>query len=158
MNKQAFAFLTLFTLILMLSIYYVTMPADLNQINPDQILTTGPDDNDDSLGVLQDGLNEKYLQEKQNSQAVLSSPDASSKEKQDALQEVGKIENTQQVEKNVVGALEENGLKGCLVELNDQVVRIACPKDLKSVENASKAMKIVAGLVEEDCVPEVSFQ
>ena len=33
MNKQAFAFLTLFTLILMLSIYYVTLPADQGQLN-----------------------------------------------------------------------------------------------------------------------------
>lgn len=37
MNKQAFAFLTLFTLILMLSIYYVTLPADQGQLNPDQL-------------------------------------------------------------------------------------------------------------------------
>ena len=49
MNKQAFAFLTLFTLILMLSIYYVTLPADQGQLNPDQLLTGQNEDQDSHL-------------------------------------------------------------------------------------------------------------
>ena len=34
MNKQALAFLTMFSLILMLSVYYVTLPARFHQCQP----------------------------------------------------------------------------------------------------------------------------
>ena len=59
MNKQAFAFLTLFTLILMLSIYYVTLPADQGQLNPDQLLT-GQNEDQDSLATMQQQLQDKH--------------------------------------------------------------------------------------------------
>ena len=36
MNKQALAFLTMFSLILMLSVYYVTLPADSTSVMEEQ--------------------------------------------------------------------------------------------------------------------------
>ncbi|MFR4218799.1 MAG: hypothetical protein ACLT16_14240 [[Clostridium] innocuum] len=38
MNKQALAFLTMFSLILMLSVYYVTLPADSTSVMEEQAL------------------------------------------------------------------------------------------------------------------------
>ena len=40
MNKQAFTFLTLFTLVVLLGVYYVTLPADSITIEPDQLITS----------------------------------------------------------------------------------------------------------------------
>ncbi len=75
MNKQAFAFLTLFTLILMLSIYYVTLPADQGQLNPDQLLT-GQNEDQDSLATMQQQLQDKHNAQAQNSQSIVASPSA----------------------------------------------------------------------------------
>lgn len=72
MNKQAFAFLTLFTLILMLSIYYVTLPADQGQLNPDQLLT-GQNEDQDSLATMQQQLQDKHNAQAQNSQSIVAS-------------------------------------------------------------------------------------
>lgn len=157
MNKQAFAFLTLFTLILMLSIYYVTLPADQGQLNPDQILT-GQNDPDNSLETMQQQLEDKHNAETQNSQSVLSSSGSSTEDKQNALQEVGKIEQKQQLEQKIVDTLSSAGYAGCLAEISDEVVRIACPKSLSGADTASKIMKAVAELVEDGVVPEVSFK
>ena len=40
MNKQAFTFLTLFTLVVLLGVYYVTLPADSITIEPDQLIAS----------------------------------------------------------------------------------------------------------------------
>ncbi|MFQ8581287.1 MAG: hypothetical protein ACLSA6_01520 [Holdemania massiliensis] len=86
MNKQAFAFLTLFTLILMLSIYYVTLPADQGQLNPDQLLT-GQNEDQDSLPPCSSSCRTKHNAQAQNSQSIVASPSASTEEKQNALQQ-----------------------------------------------------------------------
>ena len=100
MNKQAFAFLTLFTLILMLSIYYVTLPADQGQLNPDQLLT-GQNEDQDSLATMQQQLQDKHNAQAQNSQAIVASPSASTEEKQDALQQAGQVEQNRKTEETI---------------------------------------------------------
>ena len=150
MNKQAFAFLTLFTLILMLSIYYVTLPADQGQLNPDQLLT-GQNEDQDSLATMQQQLQDKHNAQAQNSQSIVASPSASTEEKQDALQQAGQVET-------IVAALSQAGMEGCVAELEDEVVRIGCPKTLAGAENASKIMKIAADQLQDERVPEVTFK
>ena len=145
MNKQAFAFLTLFTLILMLSVYYVTLPADQSQLNPDELLTGQTED-------------EKRNTEIQNNEATVSSGSATTEQKQEALQQVDQIQQTQQTELAIVNALTENGLDGCLAELDDDLIRIACPKSLEGTDNASLIMKIVSSLMDGQQIPEVTFQ
>ena len=108
MNKQAFAFLTLFTLILMLSIYYVTLPADQGQLNPDQLLT-GQNEDQDSLATMQQQLQDKHNAQAQNSQAIVASPSASTEEKQDALQQAGQVEQNRKTEETIVAALSQAG-------------------------------------------------
>lgn len=157
MNRQAFAFLTLFTLILMLSIYYVTLPADQGQLNPDQLLATGGEE-EDSLATMQRQLEDKHTTDTQNSRSVVASPSATTEEKQEALQQVGLIEQRQSMEDTIVQALGEAGLDGCVAELDDEVVRIGCPKTLAGAENASKIMKIAADQLRDEHVPEVIFK
>ena len=154
MNKQAFAFLTLFTLILMLSIYYVTLPADQGQLNPDQLLT-GQNEDQDSLATMQQQLQDKHNAQAQNSQAIVASPSASTEEKHDALQQV---EQNRKTEETIVAALSQAGMEGCVAELQDEVVRIGCPKTLAGAENASKIMKIAADQLQDERVPEVTFK
>ena len=157
MNKQAFAFLTLFTLILMLSIYYVTLPADQGQLNPDQLLT-GQNEDQDSLATMQQQLQDKHNAQAQNSQSIVASPSASTEEKQDALQQAGQVEQNKKTEETIVAALSQAGMEGCVAELEDEVVRIGCPKTLAGAENASKIMKIAADQLQDERVLEVTFK
>ena len=150
MNKQAFAFLTLFTLILMLSIYYVTLPADQGQLNPDQLLT-GQNEDQDSLATMQQQLQDKHNAQAQNSQSIVASPSASTEEKQNALQQAGQVEQNKKTEEAIVAAL-------CVAELETEVVRIGCPKTLAGVQNASKIMKIASDQLQDERVPEVTFK
>ena len=157
MNKQAFAFLTLFTLILMLSVYYVTFPADQSQLNPDELLT-GQTEEEDPLQTMQQQLDEKRNTEIQNNEATVSSGSATTEQKQEALQQVDQIQQTQQTELAIVNALAENGLDGWLAELDDDLIRVACPKSLEGTDNASLIMKIVSSLMDGQQIPEVTFQ
>ncbi len=49
-------------------------------------------------------------------------------------------------------------MEGCVAELEDEVVRIGCPKTLAGAENASKIMKIAADQLQDERVPEVTFK
>ena len=71
---------------------------------------------------------------------------------------VDQIQQTQQTELAIVNALTENGLDGCLAELDDDLIRVACPKSLEGTDNASLIMKIVSSLMDGQQIPEVTFQ
>ena len=40
MNKQAFTFLTLFTLMMMLAVYYVTLPVETKKLDANDLIVT----------------------------------------------------------------------------------------------------------------------
>ena len=48
MNKQALAFLTMFSLVLMLSVYYVTLPSDSTSVMSNQTASGEQEDSKDS--------------------------------------------------------------------------------------------------------------
>ena len=151
MNKHAFTFLTLFTLVLLLSAYYITLPND-----------TYPKDN---LIVSSDGSDSKYLdvlneqrenQENSNDNIVASSKDFEKKTK--ALENNSELKKTKNIEKEITEELNKQNLQGCYVELVNDVVRIVAQKKDQNNENVVKIMKIVYDIVEEDKLVEILFE
>ena len=103
-NKKSIWFLTLFSLILVLSIYYITMPSELllstkenynNQSEKEE--TTEEEETQvtvnesDLLTSLRVEANDEMVQEMDELKAVLTSKDATSEEKNDAFERMKEL-------------------------------------------------------------------
>lgn len=156
MNKQAFAFLTLFSLVLMLSVYYVTMPIEkgglpvgneLIQENPQTLLKTMKNDLLEARSTLSSRYND-----------IISSSMSSESEKQDALSNLNKLVKIKELEDTVLKALVDAGYEDGFIEIDQGVIKIVCDKQYADNSQASKIMKIAMKSTNNQYVPEVSFK
>ena len=91
MNRQAIAFISLFSLILMLSVYYVSM-------DNDDVAVIQPQDHEvvstlsDGSQPLKDQINEQDQSEIQKQKEILGTK-GDSEEKSEALDAIAKLEN-----------------------------------------------------------------
>ncbi|MFR9255168.1 MAG: hypothetical protein ACLVJ6_06435 [Merdibacter sp.] len=92
MNKQALAFLTLFSLILMLSVYYVTLPSDVTAVVSEETQETSEDaadtsasNQEDTSARLQDTIAQTLNEKINAAKAVMADAESSESDKQDAL-------------------------------------------------------------------------
>ena len=135
MNKQALAFISMFSLILMLSIYYVSLsetPEDNHVVN-----------NVESVMMLMKKQNEekkesRVLELKQ----VLGKADSSEEKKQEVLNEIETIENNKKNEKAIMDELEANNIQS-VVTIENNMVKVNVFELEKSKEKADEIMKIV---------------
>lgn len=102
MNRQALAFLTLFSLILMLSVYYVTIPADDMSVSTkehnSEPLTTSKQETSETL---QENADEKKDQQLSEESATLSDEAASEEDKKEALETMDAIKDTKKTETKI---------------------------------------------------------
>ena len=120
MNKQAFTFLTLLTLVLLLGAYYVTLPADTISIEPDQLITSVQDNVIEQYNELKQQQNEEM---KMQNEQVISSSSTTSDEKLEALRQNSLLEGTVLFEENVMSLLKESGYEGDLVYESGQPMK-----------------------------------
>lgn len=135
MNKQALAFISMFSLILMLSIYYVSLsetPEDNRVVN-----------NVESVMMLMKKQNEekkesRVLELKQ----VLGKADSSEEKKQEVLNEIETIENNKKNEKAIMDELDANNIQS-VVTIENNMVKVNVFELEKSKEKADEIMKII---------------
>ena len=99
MNKQNIWFITLFSLIIVLSIYYITMPSDLmiqsNEIKNEETEKEVINDVEEStiLVSLRIDAEEEYLKEMESLKSVLASNDSTINEKNNAFEQIKSLSN-----------------------------------------------------------------
>ena len=155
MNKQAFTFLTLFTLVVLLGVYYVTLPADSITIEPDQLIASSEENRIEQYNELKQKNNKETMN--QNEQ-VISNSSTTSEEKLEALQENTVLQGVILFEQNVESLLKENGYEECFVEKNNEILRVVLPESEKSHETAVKVIGLIDLICDEDVLIEVSFE
>lgn len=164
MNRQALAFLTMFSLILMLSVYYVTLPADttsvmgtesgedLSQGNQD---TSEQEEND--ADKLQKEIASKNDEEVKKNSDVVSSSDASDAQKQEALQAIDALKSDKALAEEVKKALSEANYMSA-VEVREGTCMISVFESEDSEANAKAVMKIANNLCLNKYLVEVTFK
>ena len=99
MNKQNIWFIKLFSLIIVLSIYYITMPSDLmiqsNEIKNEETEKEVINDVEEStiLVSLRIEAEEEYLKEMESLKSVLASNDSTINEKNNAFEQIKSLSN-----------------------------------------------------------------
>lgn len=150
MNRQAIAFISLFSLILMLSVYYISMDDDSIEVmeQPQEVLI------DESI-VMKEELEENQESDRQEQKEIIGG-ESSMKEKEEALNKIEQLDQLGQLSQEMMDLLKENGIVG-VVEIDEHVVRVCVFEQQESSELANEIMSLLYELVPIDKTIELTF-
>lgn len=156
-NKQGLWFLTLFSLILVLSIYYITMPDQMFLTNNGNV--TGTDDENNSLeddapvsstidessylSVLKVELESTRDEQKAALEEIINSKDSTKKEKNNAYEELKTLNNNKGLEETITKKLKDDLELESFVKITNDEVEVVVEKDSHDVALASQIMNLV---------------
>ena len=138
MNKQAITFLSLFTLILVLSIYYLLVPPiDQSDTVSKKSLSR--------IEILQSELNKNHENKINDNNTVIASSKASEKEISTALTSNEKTKAIIKNEKDICQLLTDKGYKECFVELDDTHLKVVIKLKEATSKDANRVIKCIQG-------------
>lgn len=149
MNKQAFTFLTLFSLILVLSIYYILLPPVSNDESVIENLTT--------IQQLQQQLDQKREDIIAKNNQIIAKESSTSDSINEALETISETKNITERESQIVDKIKELGYQEAYVEIDNETVKITVLKKEATSLDASKVIKEVLSLIGEQYQVEVKF-
>ena len=150
MNRQAIAFLTMFSLVLMLAVYYITMPIQQGDETP--VVSTP-----NTFEQMKIELNNKQQSLLESYTATMSSSTSTSQEKAIAMEQISKLNQVMNDEKIYTDMLHTLGYEHCYLEIEQDVMKIHVQSDSFDTSDASKIIKTVLSQSNYQYIPEVSF-
>lgn len=153
-NKQSLWFLTLFSLILVLSVYYITMPNELLLTNNGNYLTETTDGNkDDKTKVtieesellvtmrvnLEDERNEKVA----DLRLTLTNENATSEEKNNAYEQIKYITDLKVREEQLEAKIKKEFNIECFIKIDNNEIKVVAISDKHDSTLANNMMKTI---------------
>lgn len=149
MNKQAFTFLTLFSLILVLSIYYIMLPPASKEETVTNTTT--------SIQQLQQLLDQKREDIISKNNEIIAKESSTSDSINAALETISETKNLGEKERNIVSKMKELGYKEAFVEIENTTIKVTVLKKDATQSDASKVIKEVLNLIGDQYQVEVKF-
>ena len=135
-NKQNLWFLTLFSLILVLSVYYITMPNDLLVNNTEDKVTTKSKEKTDttveeanSLVAMRVSLEEERQEEMTSLQEKLTDENTTTEEKNNAYEQLKYLNQLQGKEEEIEKQIKEQYKLDSFVKIDDKNIEVVVIKD-----------------------------
>lgn len=165
-NKQKLWFLTLFSLILVLSVYYITMPSEL-------LTTTGSGSNvdkttkqsskvevsnTDSLTALQVELDEERSALAAEYNEILTNKDTSTEEKNNAYDGLKQIDEVKAKEEELEKKIKNDLELDSFIKIEGNNVSVTIKKKDHDYSLANKVMRLINEQYEEKMYVSVKFQ
>lgn len=148
MNKQALAFISMFTLVLMLSVYYVSLEEENPQIPNNEVA--------DVMAL----MHQKNEEDKENKlselKEVLGSKESSEEKKKDVLSQIETIESNSKLEEKIVNKLKESNIKS-LVVIEKSIVKVNVFEIEKSDQKANEIMNQIYTIIKPNQSIELVF-
>ena len=171
-NKQGLWFLTLFSLILVLSVYYITMPSELLLTNNNNLVNTKPtsiEEKEDTkvnvdieeseiLVALRVEADEKVENQMNNLKTVLTSTSASVEEKNDAFEQMKSLTNNRNQEQAIEKKLLDEMKIKAFVKIDGDQIRVIVDSKEHNTELANKIMRSVQSNFDTKMYISVKFQ
>lgn len=145
MNRQVITFFSLFTLILVLSVYYILIPP----ASTNQSVST-----DNSM---QDLLDLKRSEQKSVQNEILASSTSTGEQLNDALNIISETQTNENIELNVKNKLTELGFENVFCEIDHEVIKITISKNNHNIEDVLLVMEHVDELCNQKYTPEIKF-
>jgi len=160
-NKQKLWFLTLFSLILVLSVYYITMPSDLlntaiEASEEDSIVVNVTEE--DSLSVLRTMSDEERFKEMEDLRLVLTNVDSTIEEKNNAYEKLQLINQTKSKEKSLEDKIKNQYKLDSFIEINNNQIKVVIKSNEHNYELANNIIRSIQEEYEEKMYISVKFQ
>jgi len=160
-NKQKLWFLTLFSLILVLSVYYITMPSDLLntaiESNEEESIVVNVSE-EDSLSVLRTISDEERFKEMEDLRLVLTNVDSTIEEKNNAYEKLQLINQTKSKEKSLEDKIKNQYKLDSFIEINNNQIKVVIKSNEHNYELANNIIRSIQEEYEEKMYISVKFQ
>lgn len=145
-NKQNLWFLTLFSLIIVLSIYYLTMPKDI--LDQSNMINRDLDGNvvlkeTDALSVLKIAREEEVLNEMEALQDILLNENTSTEEKNNAYDNLKSINRNKGEEEKLEELINKEYSTKSFVKIDEDQIKIVIESDKHDETLANNIMRFV---------------
>ena len=161
-NKKNLWFLTLFSLILVLSIYYITMPSELllssNTNTKEDIKPTVSVEEADELVALRVEADEKVNKEIEEQRKILSKSDSSVDSKNKAYEKIKELNNNRSEEEKLENQIKENHKLDSYVKINSDGINVTVKSEEKNESLANKIIRTIQSNYEDQKYITVKFQ
>ena len=165
MNKHNLWFLTLFSLILVLSVYYITMPNDLLVGNSKKEVVTKSNNKKDvsiketsSLVAMRVSLEEERQTEKAELQKQLTDEEISSTEKNNAYEKLKYLNTVQGKEESYEKKIKKEHKLDCFVKMDNSNVSVVCVAKKHDNTIANNIMRLIQSDNKDKLYITVKFQ
>ena len=162
-NKQSLWFLTLFSLILVLSVYYVTMPSELliGTTEKEETQTVSTDESSSEsaeLVALRVEAEEQMLDEITELKKVLTSSESTTKEKNEAFEKMQDLNKNKGVEETIENKIKKEFSLSSFVNIDGNNISVTIDSSKHDKALANKIMRSIQEEFSEPMTISVKFQ
>jgi stage III sporulation protein AH len=161
MNKKNLWFLTLFSLIIVLSIYYITMPTDLmiEEYKEEETAVSEEIVEEDSVLVsLRVEAEEEYLKELESLKTVLNNADSTVDEKNNAFEQIKQLSNIKGEQEKLEEEIQNNIGAEAFVRIEGNKITVVVNKKEHDTKLANQIMRLVQSNYKNKMYITVKFQ
>ena len=161
-NKQNLWFLTLFSLIMVLSIYYLTMSDDtLSTLNVNSDVSDGTDvvisEENDTLVALRVSEEEALIARMNELEEILLSDVATLQEKNDAYEELQSLNKSESEKEAIIKLIKEQYKLDSVVQIENTNITITIASTTHDAALANNIIRSVQELYDQDMYITVKF-
>lgn len=164
-NKKNIWFLTLFSLILVLSVYYITMPSEL-LLNNTNFTTPTINNNEENITIESSGVigtlkaedNDSFLKQLDSLKIILMDKEKSTEEKNDAFDKMKELNINKSLEEKIEKSLNETFSLKTFVKIKEDQVKVVVDSSEHDVTIANKIMNLVQSNFENKMYITVDFK
>lgn len=150
-NKKNIWFLTLFSLILVLSVYYITMPNDLLLANMEENdkLRVSEVDNQNSLEessilvALRIDAEEQYLETIESLKNVLTDTESSTEEKNSAFEQMKSLNNIRSEQEELEKLIKDKLEYDAFIKIDSNQIRVVIDDSKHDAKLANDIMRLI---------------
>ena len=150
-KKQNLWFLTLFSLVLVLSVYYITMPNELFMVNENKDNTSLNDNKKVSAEIKESelivtmrvNLEEERTKEMDNLKTTLMNEKSTSEEKNNAYEQIKYITNLSVQEENLENKIKKEFNIDSFIKIDNNQIKVVAVKENHDTKLANDIMKSI---------------
>ena len=161
-NKSKLWFITLFSLVLVLGVYYVTMPSTLLKSAEDVNLKTKKVNTSvneaDLFLALRASRDEELVKNMEEKESILTSAEATNEEKNDAYEELKNLNLTKGKEETIEQMLMKEYKTKAFVKINNDNISVVMKKDKHDYKLANEIMRKIQSKYDKKMYITVKFE
>lgn len=147
-NKKSAWFLTLFSLILVLSVYYITMPPELLIAQPNKIENADSEpvvniEESSILVALRVEADEELDNEINKLKKIVSNADSTIEEKNEAFEKIKNLNNNRSLEEALEKLIKNEYKLNSFVKIKENNIEVIVNSNEHNVELANQIMRII---------------